>query len=191
MPSFLPYFASLLSDTKPDLLSSAPPGSGLYLKNSSQIFLSSAPPGSDPYLKNSALCLLLSLCFVLMFCVSCRFSQGCTVRGHRECRSNSKSVGVPLIWALENWTTTPITQALFWISPVLLPRHFPFWSLLLSPQSISHPHHPPAALTTMVLDPLLSGPITIVLLCKLFLDVDWPIKCYTRVFLHGNQNCIL
>lgn len=126
MPSFLLYFASLLSDTKPDLLSSAPPGSGLYLKNSSQIFLSSAPPGSDLYLKNSALCLLLSLCFVLMFCVSCRFSQGCTVRGHRECRSNSKSVGVPLIWALENWTTTPITQALFWISPVLLPQHFPF-----------------------------------------------------------------
>lgn len=52
---------------------------------------------------------------------------------------------------------------------------------------------PPAALTTMVIYPFaLSGPITIVLLCKLFLDVDWAIKCYTKKYsCMVIQNCIL
>lgn len=37
--------------------------------------------------------------FVLMiFCLFHRFPQDCSLRGHWECRSNSKSVGVPLIW---------------------------------------------------------------------------------------------
>lgn len=99
----------------------------------------------------------LSFFFVLMnFCFFRRFPQGCSLCGHWECRSNSKSVGVPLIWTLEDWTTTPITQALLW-TPIPLPH--PTSPPLPSPnlnltRSSSCP--PPAALTTMVIYPLRS-----------------------------------
>ena len=106
---------------------------------------------------------ILFFCFVLMiFCLFHRFPQGCSLRGHWECRSNSKSVGVPLIWTLEDWTTTPITQALLWIPPpLLLPPHL---SLFIPPLPLPSPNlnltctssSPPAALTTMVIYPSLS-----------------------------------
>ena len=136
----------------------------------------------------------------MIFCLFHRFPQGCSLRGHWERRSNSKSVGVPLIWTLEDWTTTPITQALLWIPPpLLLPPHLSLFIPPLSFHSTSPPpltctsSSPPAALTTMVIYPSLSlVQLTIVLLCKLFLDVDRAIKCYTKKYsCMVIQNCIL
>lgn len=70
-----------------------------------------------------------------LFCFSSRFPQGCSLRGHWECRSNSKSVGVPLIWTSKDWTITsnyPLLQSSLPLSLSLSSR------LLSSPES--HPH---------------------------------------------------
>ena len=143
-------------------------------------------------------------CFVLIiFSLFRRFPQVRSLRGHWECRSNSKSVGVPLIWTLEDWTTTPITQALLWIPPPLLPSHLLFHPTS-PPLTLPKPHPHIFIIVIIIISsgctyhhgylPIiaLSGPITIVLLCKLFLDVDRAIKCYTKKYsCMVIQNCIL
>lgn len=138
--------------------------------------------------------------FWLSFCFFCRFPQGCSLCCHRERRSNSKSVGVPLIWTLADWTSTPITQALLWIpTPPLLPSHLPFHPTSLPPPSSPNiKPHPQIFISSGCtyhhgyLPIALSGPITFVLLCKLFLDVDRAIKCYTKKYsCMVIQNCIL
>lgn len=138
----------------------------------------------------------------MIFCLLHRFPQGRSLRGHWECRSNSKSVGVPLIWTLEDWTTIPNYPGApldpTSLPPSLLPSHLPFHPTFPLPPPPSPKPHPHIIISSGCtyhhgyLPIALSGPITIVLLCKLFLDVDRAIKCYTKKYsCMVIQNCIL
>lgn len=135
---------------------------------------------------------------VTLFCVFSlllhRFPQGRSLCGHRERRSNGKSLGVSLIWTLRGLDHNPWPPRRSSCHPT-----YPFTSL---PHLKPEPSPPSFPSTPAHLGPLLSHSppwlfthtlwssnfyfIFFVLLCKLFLDVDRAIKCYTKVFLHGN-----